>query len=84
MQQLKTSTGLVNKCALTLKQSKYHDKKENFEESCENVRFRICQQNEGEEGADAPVHDRGPDVGQSPLHSLLTTPMSLDKESEKN
>ena len=50
----------------------------------ENKRFRSGEKNESEEGADAAVQDRRPDVGERALHSLLSTSKVFDQKSEKS
>ena len=65
----------------TLKEPEDDDEEEDLEEGDENVGLGVGQQDEGEEGADAAVHDGRSDVGQRLLDPLLATSGVLHKES---
>ncbi len=64
-----------------LKEPEDDYEEEDLEEGDEDVRLGVGQQDEGEEGADAAVHDGRSNVGQRFLHPLFPTSGVLHKES---
>ena len=55
-----------------MKESKDYNKQEDFKECHENVGLGVAEENEGKEGADAPVKNCRANVVQSFLNALIS------------